>query len=113
MPASRGFAFLVAHTNSSASTISSACTACCCLQAEAEASLGFVATPAWLQFVDVPVAQLLVSLGLDQYVQLLEQQQVDMAALQLLEKQDLLEMGLPIGAVVKIRAAVAAMGVAP
>jgi hypothetical protein len=56
----------------------------------------------------VSVAQLLANVGLEQYVQLLEQQHVDMAALQLLKERHLREMGLPIGDVVKIRAAVAA-----
>jgi hypothetical protein len=56
----------------------------------------------------VSVAQLLGSIGLTQYVPLLEQQQVDMAALELMEERHLRELGLPIGAVVKIRAALAA-----
>lgn len=64
--------------------------------------------PSWLQNVNVSVAQLLGSIGLTQYVPLLEQQQVDMAALELMEERHLRELGLPIGAVVKIRAALAA-----
>jgi hypothetical protein len=64
--------------------------------------------PGWLQQVNVSVSQLLQGLGLGQFVPLLEQQQVDMAALQLLEERHLRELGLPIGAVVKIRAALSA-----
>jgi hypothetical protein len=67
----------------------------------------YIDAPSWLQHVNVSVAQLLGSIGLTQYVPLLEQQQVDMAALQLMEERHLRELGLPIGAVVKIRAALA------
>lgn len=46
---------------------------------------------------------------LQEYEQLLQQQAVDMAALQLMEERHLRELGLPIGAVVKIKAGLAAM----
>jgi hypothetical protein len=74
-------------------------------QQQQQASAG---APSWLQHVDVSVEQLLGSLGLSQYVPLLQQQQVDMAALQLMEERHLRELGLPLGAVVKIRAALTA-----
>jgi hypothetical protein len=80
------------------------------LQAAVEPPPGFAAALPWLGLVDVPVAQLLASVGLQQYVPVLEQQHVDLAALQLLDERHLIDMGLPIGAVVKIRAAVVAMG---
>jgi hypothetical protein len=66
--------------------------------------------PSWLQHVNVSVEQLLSSLGLSQYVPVLQQQQVDTAALQLMEERHLRELGLPLGAVVKIRAALTARG---
>jgi hypothetical protein len=77
------------------------------LQQQQQAPSG---VPSWLQHVNVSVEQLLSSLGLSQYVPLLQQQQVDMAALQLMEERHLRELGLPLGAVVKIRAALTALG---
>lgn len=44
-----------------------------------------------------------------EYEPLLQQQAVDMAALLLMEERHLRELGLPIGAVVKIKAALAAL----
>lgn len=63
--------------------------------------------PAWLSDINQPVHQLLQQLGLLQFEHLLEQQHVDLAALQLMEERHMRELGLPIGAVVKIRAALA------
>ena len=55
----------------------------------------------WLGFV-------LAGLGLARFVPLLQEQAVDMAALLLMTEQHLRELGLPLGAVVKIRAALVA-----
>lgn len=61
--------------------------------------------PAWLGGVNQSVEQLLSRLGLDEYVPVLQQQRIDMAALQLMQERHLRELGLPLGAVVKIAAA--------
>uniref|UniRef100_A0A383WHZ4 SAM domain-containing protein n=1 Tax=Tetradesmus obliquus TaxID=3088 RepID=A0A383WHZ4_TETOB len=65
--------------------------------------------PAWLSNINQPVGQLLAGLGLQEFEPLLQQQAVDLAALQLMEERHLAQLGLPIGAVVKIKAALAAM----
>jgi hypothetical protein len=67
------------------------------------------AQPAWLCNINQPVGELLRGLGLQEYEGLLQQQAVDLAALQLMEERHLRELGLPIGAVVKLKAALAAM----
>ncbi|KAF6261680.1 hypothetical protein COO60DRAFT_745416 [Scenedesmus sp. NREL 46B-D3] len=67
------------------------------------------AQPGWLCNINQPVGELLRRLGLQEYEALLQQQAVDLAALQLMEERHLRELGLPIGAVVKLKAALAAM----
>jgi hypothetical protein len=67
------------------------------------------AQPAWLVNINAPVGDLLRGLGLQEYEALLQQQAVDLAALQLMEERHLRELGLPIGAVVKLKAALATM----
>lgn len=67
-----------------------------------------VGPPPWLAGVNQPVSALLHDLGLQSFAPLLEQQAVDMAALRLMSEQHLRELGLPLGAVVKIRAALQA-----
>jgi hypothetical protein len=67
------------------------------------------AQPAWLCNINQPVGDLLRGLGLQEYEGLLQQQAVDLAALQLMEERHLRELGLPIGAVGKLKAALSAM----
>ena len=55
-----------------------------------------------------PVSHLLGVLGLGEFVPVLERNFVDMAALRLLNEKHLMDMGLPIGAVVKLKAALTA-----
>jgi hypothetical protein len=61
--------------------------------------------PGWLAGVNLSVAGLLGPLGLLEFEPLLSANAVDMAALQLLSREDLRELGLPLGAVVKLQAA--------
>jgi hypothetical protein len=65
----------------------------------------------WLAVVNTGVAGFLQVLGLERFEPLLQENGVDMAALQLMTEQHLKDLGLPIGAVVKIRAALARPGV--
>jgi hypothetical protein len=65
----------------------------------------------WLAVVNTSVAGFLQLLGLERFEPLLQENGVDMAALQLMTEQHLKDLGLPIGAVVKIRAALARPGV--
>jgi hypothetical protein len=65
--------------------------------------------PAWLVNINALVDHLLRGLGLQEDEGLLQQQAVDLAALQLMEERHLRELGLPIGALVKLKAALAAM----
>eukprot|EP00877_Chromochloris_zofingiensis_P005226 jgi/Chrzof1/14704/Cz09g12200.t1 len=59
----------------------------------------------WFQSVNQSAKELLKLLGLEEYEDILEKNKVDMAALQLMSEKHLLDLGLPIGAVVKIKAA--------
>ncbi|GBF96220.1 hypothetical protein Rsub_08765 [Raphidocelis subcapitata] len=61
--------------------------------------------PAWLAGVNMSVSGLLSTLGLPEYQPLFEEHRIDMAALELLSRDDLRGLGLPLGAVVKIEAA--------
>lgn len=59
------------------------------------------------RFVDEPVRPLLASLGLLEYEAVLQDNAVDMAALKLLKREDLMSLGLPLGAAVKLVAGAA------
>jgi hypothetical protein len=61
--------------------------------------------PAWAAGINQSVAGLLHALGLSEFQPLFEEARVDMAALQLLGREDLRELGLPLGAIVKLLAA--------
>jgi len=63
------------------------------------------AAPAWLANVNASVAALLQTVGLSEYDPLFREHRIDLAALELLSREDLKELGLPLGAVVKIQAA--------
>lgn len=62
--------------------------------------------PTWMANVNMSVAGLMQAVGLSEYLALFEEQSIDMAALELLSRDDLKELGLPLGAIVKITAAV-------
>jgi hypothetical protein len=61
--------------------------------------------PSWLANVNASVSGLLRTVGLGEYEQLFRDSAIDMAALELLSRDDLKELGLPLGAIVKVQAA--------
>jgi hypothetical protein len=61
--------------------------------------------PAWRSGINQPVEHLLQELGLSDYLPVLQRERIDMAALQLMQEQHFQHLGLPIGAIVKIQAA--------
>ena len=70
---------------------------------------GAVAPPSLLPGLNQPVGALLAGLGLERFLGKLEEEAVDLAALRLMSEAQLRELGLPLGAVVKIKAALANM----
>lgn len=66
--------------------------------------------PHALEGINQPVGSLLAQLGLSKFAALLEDQEVDMVALRLMSEGQLRGLGLPLGAVVKIQAALGSGG---
>ncbi|KAI8475020.1 MAG: hypothetical protein J3K34DRAFT_456463 [Monoraphidium minutum] len=60
--------------------------------------------PAWMAGINEPASGLLAALGLSEYERLFEDNAIDMAALELLSRDDLKGLGLPLGAVVEAAA---------